>query len=206
MLVCRYARSIIQLSAWLSLQAINAAWLQVKHSSVFCLASLQRSSVQSSSDALIRRESCSQGELLTNRSVRCTQTDRQTTEAQHASRSDAGCRLGTSGFDRGRPKGLARHAVPALHAEDHAQPAAARRDAGHGLILAPAGVLRHDARRREDPCGVHRWGTVRASEQIKLSRRVSTMHAIDATPARWRGVVVYYRSFQPTWPRTRLTS
>ena len=136
------------------------------------------------------------------------QTDHRgsTLHQPHASRSDAGCRFGPSGLRRSRPLGLARHALPALHAEDHAQPAAARRDAGHGLILAPAGVLRHDARRREDPCGVHRWGIVRASEQIKLSRRVSTMHAIDATPARWRGVVVYYRSFQPTWPRTRLTS
>ena len=26
---------------------------------------------------------------------------------------------------------------------------------------------------------------------------------IDATPARWRGIVVYYRSFQPTRPRFR---
>ena len=29
------------------------------------------------------------------------------------------------------------------------------------------------------------------------------LHAIDATPARWRGVVVYYRSFQPGRPRRR---
>ena len=37
----------------------------------------------------------------------------------------------------------------------------------------------------------------------QLLRRL--LHAIDATPARWRGVVAYYRSFQPTRPRTRLT-
>ena len=29
------------------------------------------------------------------------------------------------------------------------------------------------------------------------------LHAIDATPARWRGIVVYYRSFQPTCIRHR---
>jgi hypothetical protein len=29
------------------------------------------------------------------------------------------------------------------------------------------------------------------------------LHAIDATPARWRGVVVYFRSFQPTRSRFR---
>ena len=37
---------------------------------------------------------------------------------------------------------------------------------------------------------------------LVLNRRVD-LHAIDATPARWRGGVVYYRSFQPTG--TRLT-
>ena len=29
------------------------------------------------------------------------------------------------------------------------------------------------------------------------------LHAIDATPARWRGIVVYYRAFQPARPRSR---
>ena len=43
---------------------------------------------------------------------------------------------------------------------------------------------------------------------INFSRRASPrlnhdLHAIDATPARQRGVVVYYRSFQPTLPCSR---
>ena len=29
------------------------------------------------------------------------------------------------------------------------------------------------------------------------------LHAIDATPARWRGIVVYYRAFQPERQRSR---
>ena len=36
-----------------------------------------------------------------------------------------------------------------------------------------------------------------------VATRLHDLHAIDATPARWRGGVVYYRSFQPTRPCSR---
>ena len=42
---------------------------------------------------------------------------------------------------RGRPHGLTQNALPALHAENHAQPAAARRYSSDGLILAPARIF-----------------------------------------------------------------
>ena len=39
--------------------------------------------------------------------------------------------------------------------------------------------------------------------QIVATRLLNhDLHAIDATPARWCGVVVYYRSFQPARPRS----
>ena len=45
---------------------------------------------------------------------------------------------------------------------------------------------------------------VRCCVEIKILRRVRVvLHAIDATLARWRGVVACYRSFQPTRPRSR---
>ena len=103
----------------------------------------------------------------------------------------------------GRYGRTARERVPQAGPVPPQRAADARRERALGpVVLARVPPSHFDGAPRVD---LQDRRLVEACVEIKILRRVRRvdLHAIDATPARRRGVVVHCRSFQPTRPRHR---
>ena len=116
----------------------------------------------------------------------------------------------------GRALGLCRSSVPSPPMPPRPQPLAllallARKHEARSLVSKAVSELSRRLERRGVLCDRSRLcSSLRCINQIVAARLRPRLnhgiHAIDATPARWRGVVVYCRSFQPARPLcTRLT-